>query len=192
MRQGHRTLPIPQVNPPAESRSDPQPGNEVSPELQPKPPGKNFTRKDALRTPRYTRMQNERGISGAMDHAARNDMIPTVPLPVRSSLAQEIGVWKVQLSKYLYPIAAVTRWPGMPGTSYSKSGYPSFAGYPTAKVQSIINTAPRMGGARAGTGMSRPGFGGYPKRSGFMTAPRRFKKALPLPLNDYEPPVYGE
>lgn len=192
MRQGHRTLPIPQVTPPAEARADPQPGVELSPGLRPKPPGKNFTRKDALRTPRYSRMQNERGISAGMDHAARNDLAPTVPLPVRSSLAQEIGVWKVQLNKYLYLVAGATRWPGMPGTSFSKSGYPSFRGYPTAKVHTVINTAPHMAARRAATGMSRPGFGGYPKRSGFMTAPRRFKKALPLPLNEYEPPVYGE
>jgi hypothetical protein len=67
MRQGHRTLPIPQEIPPAEFRADPQPGVELSPGLRPKPPGKNFTRKDALRTQVYARMQNERGISSGMD-----------------------------------------------------------------------------------------------------------------------------
>lgn len=192
MRQGHRTLPIPQYDPPAELRSDPEPGSELSPALRPKPPGKNFTRKDALRTPTYARVQRENGIFAAMDHAARNDLAPTVPLPVRSSLAQEIGVWKVQLNRYIYILARATRWPGMPGTSYSTSGYPSFGGYPTAKVQTIMNTAPRnMAGSQA-TGQSRPGFGGYPKSSSFMKAPRRFTKALPLPVNTYEPPVYGE
>jgi hypothetical protein len=190
--KGHRTLPIPQVDPPAELRADPEPGRELSPALMPKPPGKNFTRKDALRTPVYPRIYSERGISAGMDHTARNDLAPMIPLPVRSSLAQEIGVWKVQLTHYIYLFSKATRWPGMPGTSYSKSGYPSFAGYPTAKVRSLINSAPMMSRARQGTGFSRPGFGGYPKRSGFMNAPPRFKKALPLPLNEYEPPVYGE
>lgn len=193
MRQGHRTLPIPQVDPPAEMRADPEPGRELSPALRPKPPGKNFTRKDALRTPRYARVYSERGISGGMEMVTRNDLAPTVPLPVRSSLAQEIMVKKVQLSKYLYLIARATRWPGMPGTSFSTSDYPYFRGYPTAKVTSLVNSAPRNMGARGNvTGASRPGFGGYPKRSGFMAAPPRFKKALPLPLNEYEPPVYGE
>lgn len=189
MKQGHRTLPIPQVVPPAERRADPQPGIELSPELRPKPPGKNFTRKDALRTPVYPRKQNERGISGGMDHAVRNDLAPTVPLPVRSSLAQEIGVWKVQLNKYLYIVARATRWPGMPGTSFSTSGYPSFHGYPTAKVHTTINTAPRMSTSNP---RATRGLRGYPARSGFMRAPARFKKALPSPLNEYEPPVYGE
>jgi hypothetical protein len=190
------TLPIPQVDPPAELRADSEPGRELSPNLRPKPPGKNFTRKDALRTPRYPRMQRGNGIIAAMDHSARDDLAPTVPLPVRSSLAQEIGVWKVQLNRYIYLIAGATRWPGMPGTSYSTSHYPSYAGYPTARVETVINTAPPkiMANARGSvpTGHSRPGFGGYPKRSGFMAAPPRFKKALPAPLNEYEPPVYGE
>jgi len=183
------TQPIPQIDVPAERRADPQPGSELSPNLRPKPPGKNFTRKDALRTPRYTRMYSQRGISSGMDHAARNDLAPTVPLPVRSSLAQLIGVWKVQLSKYLYPIAGATRYPGMPGTSYSTSDYPYFRGYPTARVESVINTAPRNMMLR---NRAMLGANGRPARSGFMTAPPRFKKALPLPLNEYEPPVYGE
>jgi len=187
--QAHRTLPIPQVDPPAERRADPEPGRELSPNLLPKPPGKNFTRKDALRTPVYSRMYSERGISGGMDHTGRNDLAPTVPLPVRSSLAQEIGVWKVQLSHYIYIFARATRWPGMPGTSFSKSGYPSFAGYPTARVESVINTAPRNMAVR---NRAQYGANGRPARSGFMTAPPRFKKALPLPLNEYEPPIYGE
>lgn len=189
------TLPIPQIDPPAERRADPEPGRELSPNLRPKPPGKNFTRKDALRAPRYPRMQRQNGISAAMDHTGRDDLAPTVPLPVRSSLAQERGVWKVQLNIYNYLKARATRWPGMPGTSFSTSHYPSFSGYPTVRVETVINTAPPMVKTSRGSvpaGRSRPGFGGYPKRSGFMAAPPRFKKALPAPLNEYEPPVYGE
>lgn len=192
MKQGHRTLPIPQVDPPAEQRSDTEPGIELSPGMRPQPPGKNFTRKDALRTQSYFRGQREKGIIVGMDFAARNDLAPTVPLPVRSSLAQEIAVWRVQLNRYIYILARSTRWPGMPGTSFSKSDYPYFRGYPTARVETVINTAPNMATRGRALGASRPGFGGYPKRSGFMLAPQRFKKALPLPLNEYEPPVYGE
>lgn len=191
--KAHRTLPIPQVDPPAELRSDPEPGQDLSPALRPKPPGKNFTRKDALRTPTYGRMQRENGIIVGMDWDAKNDLAPTVPLPVRSSLAQEIAVWRVQLNRYIYILAGAARWPGMPGTSYSTSGYPSFDGYPTAKLPTILNTRPNMKQTKTVTsGYSRPGFGGYPKRRGFMNAPPRFKKALPAPINDYEPPVYGE
>lgn len=189
------TKPIPQIDPPAELRADPEPGREVSPYLLPKPPGKNFTRKDALRAPRYPRTQRGNGISAAMDFSARDDLAPTVPLPVRSSLAQEIGIWRVQLNIYNYIKARATRWPGMPGTSYSTSHYPTFDGYPTARVETVINTAPSMvkrTRRSVQSGTSRPGFGGYPKRSGFMAAPPRFKKALPAPLNEYEPPVYGE
>lgn len=192
-KAGHRTYPIPQVDPPAELRSDVEPGIELSPNLRPKPPGKNFTRKDALRTQTYFRGQRENGIIVGMDFQAENSLAPTVPLPVRSSLAQEISVYRVQLNRYIYLLARAARWPGMPGTSFSKSDYPYYRGYPTARVVSVINTRPNMRQTKTvSSGYSRPGFGGYPKRSGFMNAPPRFKKSLPLPLNEYEPPVYGE
>lgn len=99
-----------------------------------------------------------------------------IPLPVRSSLAQEIAVFKVQLSHYFRQIAGATRFPGMA------------PGYPTAKALSLINTAPRMQvNSRAVTGLR-----GFPARSGYMNAPPRFRKALPSPVNDYTPPIYGQ
>lgn len=197
MARPHKTLPIPQVIPPAEGQAQSEPG--VRSLVAPRPPSKRMARKPAFRTPVFLRSQNELGISGAMDHVGRTDLTPMVPLPVRASLAQEIGIYKVQLSRYLYLISRVTRWPGMPGTSYSTSHYPTFQGYPTAKVVSLINTSPSRRSLRPRPNMRRrtgyknsPATTAAPSRPGYMNAPPRFKKAIPAPLNNYEPPVYGE
>lgn len=173
----HRTLPIKQVDPPASGHADSEPG--IGPVPSPAPQTRGMKRKPAFRTPVYVRPQSERGIDYGMNHKSE-ELTVNVPLPVRSSLAQEIGIFKVQLSHYFRAIAGATRFPGMA------------PGYPTAKVLSLINTAPKnmtKSGAVA-TGKSRAGFGGYPKTSGFMGAPKRFEKALPLPINIYEPPTY--
>lgn len=184
----HRTLPIPQVIPDASGQADDEPGIGPVPHPNPKVLRK-MARKPAFRTPVFVRPQSERGIFSGMNHKAEQLHV-NVPLPVRSSLAQGIGVFKVQTSHYIYLLARATRWPGMPGTSYSTSHYPSFSGYPTAKVHSMVNTAPQM---RAGynKGQTR-GRAGFPARSGFMNAPPRFRKALPSPVNDYQPPIYGQ
>lgn len=174
MRKGHATLPIPQVIPPAERQAQAEPG--VRSLQKPMPPPKRMPRKPAFRTPVFARVQNERGIDYGMNHKAEKDLEPNVPLPVRSSLAQNIGVFRVQFSHYFARIAGVTRYPGMA------------PGYPTAKTRSMINTAPSM--VRSSTPVA--GLRGFPARSGYMNAPRRFSKAIPLPLNQYQPPVYGE
>jgi hypothetical protein len=135
-----------------------------------------MARKPAFRTPVFARVQSEQGMSYGMNHKAETNLSPGIPLPVRSSLAQEIFVFKVQLSHYFRSIAKATRFPGMA------------PGYPTAKAATMLNTAPPMRvNSRATTGLR-----GFPARSGFMNAPPRFKKALPLPVNDYQPPIYGE
>lgn len=175
-RQVHSTLPIPQEDVPATQRSDTEPG--VGP--VPRPNFKvisKMARKPAFRTPVFVRPQSERGITYGMDHGAENGLTPNVPLPVRSSLAQEVAVWRVQVSHYFARIAGATRYPGMA------------PGYPTAKVLTLVNTAPRM---RGGNPSNIRGLRGYPARSGFMAAPPRFRKALPNPVNDYSPPIYGQ
>lgn len=175
----HRTLPIPQVDPPASGHADSEPG--IGPVPSPAPQTRGMKRKPAFRTPVYVRPQSQRGMDYGMNHKTE-ELTVNVPVAVRSSLAQEIGVFKVQLSHYLRAIVGATRYPGMA------------PGYPTAKVLSLVNTAPKNMNTRGAvpTGTSRPGFGGYPKTSGFMKASPRFKKALPLPVNNYQPPIYGE
>jgi hypothetical protein len=174
--QGHQTLPIPQVIPPAEGQADDEPG---VPSLTPRqPPPKRMARKPAFRTPVFSRVQNEKGIDYGMNHKAETDSAPNIPLPVRSSLAQTIFVWKVQLSHYFRMVSGVTRFPGMA------------PGYPTAKTATLINTAPGM--TRTTRGGMIVGATGRPARQGFMAAPPRFSKALPAPINDYQPPIYGE
>lgn len=173
----HRTLPIPQVDPPATERSDTEPG--IGPVPRPSKQVSKMARKSALRTPFFPRPQSQRGIDSGMTTMGSNDpsMLPTIPLPVRSSLAQTILVHRVQLSHYFAKVAGATRYNG--GMA---------PGYPVAKVLSLINTAPLMRrNARAVTGLR-----GLPARSGYMSAPPRFTKALPLPVNDYQPPIYGE
>jgi hypothetical protein len=173
MPRVHRTLPIPQVDPPAQAHADSEPG--VGPVPAPSPQTRGMKRKPAFRTPVYVRPQSERGIDYGMNHKSEQLEV-NVPLPVRSSLAQDIGIFKVQLSHYFRAIAGATRYPGMR------------AGYPVAKVLTLVNTAPQM---RAGNPRNTTGLRGHPARSGFMNAPPRFKKALPLPTNQYVPPIYG-
>lgn len=167
------TLPIPQIDPPATRRSDTEPG--IGPVPHPAASIKKMARKPAFRTPVYVRDQDERGIDYGMNHKAEKDLEVTIPLPVRSSLAQPISIFKVQFSHYLARIAGASRYPGMA------------PGYPTAKVLTMLNVAPRMAVKQA----TPRGVTGRPSRQGYMNAPQRFKKALPLPINDYQPPVYG-
>lgn len=184
----HRTLPIPQVIPDASGQADDEPG--VGPVPRPNPKVlRKMARKPAFRTPVFVRPQSQRGIDYGMNHKSEK-LDVNIPMPVRSSLAQDIGVFKVQLSHYIYLFARATRWPGMPGTSYSTSYYPSFSGYPTAKVSTVVNTSPQMRASYANR--QARGLRGFPARSGFMLAPPRFKKAIPAPINTYQPPIYGE
>lgn len=174
MHGGHRTLPIAQVDPPATESAANIPG--LGPVPSPAPSVRKMTRKPAFRTPVFSRVQSERGNEYGMAIKGENSLAPNVPLPVRSSLAQEIAVYRVQLSHYFASIAGATRFPGMA------------PGYPVAKVLTLVNTAPRMvRGSRAVRGQR-----GYPARTGYMNAPPRFQKALPSPINNYQPPVYGE
>lgn len=175
-RQVHATLPIPQVDPPATERAETEPGIGPVPRPDFKVLGK-MARKAAFRTPVFVRPQNERGIDYGMDFGAEDGLAPTVPIAVRSSLAQEKTVYRVQTSHYNFVKVKATRFPGMA------------PGYPVAKVLSLINTAPQM---RRGNPSATRGLRGYPARSGFMAAPPRFRKALPTPVNDYSPPIYGQ
>lgn len=164
------TLPIPQVDTPAYARADSEPG--VGPVPSPSPASKKMVRKPAFRTPVFPRPQNEAGITYAMVLPSETGLTPTVPVAVRSSLAQTIMVFRAQVSHYISQVR--------PG--------PVPMDYPVAKVRTLINTAPANRSRRA---TPVPGRKGFPARSGYMSAPPRFRKALRAPVNDYNPPVYG-
>lgn len=131
-----------------------------------------------FRTPVFSRRYIQRGISHGMTVEGKRETAPGIPLPIRSSLAQVLRVERVQMSKYISWIRPYGMAPG----------------YPTAKVVTLINTSSRIQ-RRPTPRINRPG--GAPAQPrvshpGSMAAPRRFTKALPVSLNDYSPPVYGE
>jgi hypothetical protein len=132
-----------------------------------------MARKPAFRTPVYSRQSNRLGISYAMQlPSLGSELAPMVPIPVRSSLAQMIQVFRTQYSHYI---------------SHAKRGAVPMD-YPVAKVLTLVNTAPKH---RRRVDRPVGGVKGHPARQGYMSAPPRFRKALRLPVNDYTPPVYG-
>lgn len=171
----HRTLPIPQVDPPADFRADPEPGRESS-TLPPLPP-KIMARKFTMRTPVYERHQDTRGIDEGMHVLGAHAPTPMVQLPVRSSLAQDVLAFRVQISHYISRVKPFGMAPG----------------YPTAKVWTLLNTAPRNMGRKSVPTISKANRGPMQPRvssPGFMLPPKRFPKALNIEPNDYEPPTY--
>lgn len=143
--------------------------------------------KPPFRTPVYHRRYLQRGISSGMSIPTKALPVVTVPLPVRSTLAQRIAVYRVQLSRYVSWIKPFGMAPG----------------YPTAHVLSLINTSPRNRGltpmphpssVKSGSVPTARGSGARPTGDGsyYMGSPRRFKKALPVALVAYTPQVYGQ
>lgn len=141
--------------------------------------------KPPFRTPIYHRRYIQRGINASMSYEETPERIPTIPLPVRSSLAQIFKLHKFQLTHYFSWIKPFGMAPG----------------YPVAKVHTLVNTSPRN---RSLSPQPRPAYrrmrgipisGGVGSREGdpyYMRGVTRFKKALPITLNPYQPPIYGE
>jgi len=177
----HRTLPIPQVVPGPEGQADDQPGVQ-SPRQRTQPLDTKTGHKSPLRTPVYDRSQNEHGIYGQMVFDPHSKRALTIPTPIRSSLAQAIAVYRSQISHYISRVKPFGMAPG----------------YPTAHVLSLINQAPRNMSGRptptAGPNIRGPYAGATANRGKqtpyFMGAARRFSKALPTAINNYEPPTY--
>lgn len=142
-------------------------------------------KKNAFRTPVYHRRYIQRGIDASMSYEETPERIPTIPLPVRSSLAQIFKLHKFQITHYFSWIKPFGMAPG----------------YPVAKVQTLINTSPRNRSLRP---LPRPAYRremGVPMARGtgsridagyYMRGVRRFNKALPISLNQYQPPIYGQ
>lgn len=123
-------------------------------------------------SPVVSRIEDTDGIAGMMTYGPRVIGAPSVAYNPRSSLGQPVTRYRSQISVYL---------------SKYRTGLQAVIGYPTARGQTILNTAPPLS--------RRPtprGNGNAPTHPGAMGTPKRFKKALPAPLNVFNPPVYGE
>lgn len=129
-------------------------------------PDKNMERKPPFRTPIFARLQDERGITAQAVSSDGEVASPTVPIPVRSSLAQTVLIFRRQITTYISRVKPYGMAPG----------------YPTAKVPTILHTTPRHALIRSARG--------YPASKGQMLPPKRFTKALPTKQNDYEAPTY--
>lgn len=103
--------------------------------------------------------------------------VPNVPVMQRQSLGQRGLVHRYQISRYL----STLRYYGL------RPDYPVFHG----KI--VINSAPKhLLSRNPQPSTSRGGNLRTPatKSQGVMGAPRRFQKALRLPINPYTPPTY--
>lgn len=114
---------------------------------------------------------------------ARNVPAPNVPMPVRESLAQTLVVHRFQFTRYFGRLRTYGFAPGNPVIRAFNQRYSLSPKERTPRP--IIS-----GGARSGPlSVSRtPGV----INKGSMGAPKRFPKALPLRVNTYRPPIYGE
>jgi hypothetical protein len=184
--QRHRTLPIPQVIPDAQHQADDEigvSGHPWSTTVVPRTLDTSTDNKPALRTPVYRRRQSERGIDYGLDYRGRGKRTLTIPLPVRSSLAQLITTYRTQISHYISRVRPFGMAPG----------------YPTAHVLTLIQTSPAK---RTLNPLPRPGGINTPGQANsgatanrgdspyYMRGPSRFRKALPTAMHRYEPPTY--
>ena len=116
------------------------------------------------------------GMSYGMLYGGRPMEAPSVAPPIpRQSLAQTLLIHRYQGSKY---ISAIAR----------PMGLTMQAGYPSVHVMKIINTAPTQNQTPilSNSPMNLP----RTARGGTMAAVPRWKKALPLVPNPYNPPTY--
>lgn len=122
-------------------------------------------------SPVVSRVPVTTGLEYALDFQFRSIGVPTVPLPARSSLGQMLERYRLQRSHYV---------------SAFRLGLQSEIGYPSARGQTILNSAPPL------TSRPRPvGNGMATAKPGAMRPPPRWRKALPVPVVPFDPPTYG-
>lgn len=125
-----------------------------------------------LPSPVVSQMPVTTGMEYFLSFQPRSFGAPSVPLPTRSSLGQMIQKYRLQDSLYL---------------SRFRLGLQAVIGYPTARGQTILNTAPPLARrpvpTTSGLAAAKPGA---------MGSPPRFSKALRAPVVPFNPPIYGE
>jgi hypothetical protein len=139
-----------------------------------------------IETPVFSRTPIRKGIDASMSFGSKlNGGAPTIPYPIRSSLAQMISIWRAQMSHYF---STVRR--GSP-EQLDQMGI----GHLFAKTEQMPYMSPYRGQVdkmypkptiRVANGLGRVGKGGV------MGIQPRFNKALRVIDYAYKPPVYGE
>lgn len=132
---------------------------------------------------RVSQAQNRVGLEYQGTTQALTINAPNVAMPVRSSVAQQVSVNRFQFSRKLKFLRTYGLAPGNPVLQAVTQRVVS--------PQRVARPRPTIvGGKRSGPfsvaktpASSRPGY---------MAAPKRFPKALPVRRNTYSPPVYGE
>lgn len=129
--------------------------------------------------------QNRTGMSYAMDYRGKQLRTAGVLPTARASLAQTVLLHRAQRSFRL-----------------SLTGFPArlaeLAGYPSVHVLTLLPGSPSPNQVPAlSNNLVSPPAGDYSmvnpqpvQRGGTLGPQPRFKKALPLPINNYQPPVY--
>jgi hypothetical protein len=139
-----------------------------------------------IETPVFSRTPIRRGIDASMGYGENggNGGAPTIPFPIRSSLAQTVTIFRAQISHYFSFIRR-----GSPeqldamgiGHLFAKTEQtPYMSPY---RGQSQVSPKPTI---RVANGLGRVGKGGI------MGARPRFDRALRVIDYAYKPPVYGE
>lgn len=133
---------------------------------------------------RILRMPLEIGMEYSMSYDSTVMGGPNVPPPIpRQSLAQTVIVHRYQQSKYFSRLRNYGLRPD----------YPIAHGHVVVQTgNSSVNNAPTITSTKMGTDSSL----GVPQvnsagAQGFMRPGGRFRKALPLPVVNYNPPIYG-
>lgn len=119
------------------------------------------------------------GMVYAMAYGGRIQEAPNTVMPVaRQSLAQRVLIHRYQLSKYISPLTRIM------------SPVP-LIGYPTAKTQMIIRSAPTPNQTPIMSKLGPTQATVRTARGGTQAPLPRFKKALPTRPPTFNPPVYG-
>lgn len=133
---------------------------------------------------RILRMPLEIGMEYEMSYDSTVMGGPNSPPPIpRASLAQTVIIHRYQQSKYFSRLRNYGLRPDHPiahGSVVVQTGHSSVHNTP-AMTSTRLGTDPLSKGIQ----VNRPGQGGFMRPGG------RFKKALPLPVVNYDPPVYG-
>lgn len=139
-----------------------------------------------IETPVFSRTPILRGISDDMEYGVfNNGGAPTIPYPIRSSLAQVITRYRSQISIYISQVRRGTPEQmdemGIGHTFSRVHQQPYFS--PARAEPNKLTPKPSI---RRANGLGRVAKGGV------MGTPPRFNKALRVIDYAYNPPVYGE